>query len=46
MQATIAQYKEISGFRDYPNGFVVFEHKIEDTDRAYFAQFYAYDAAF
>lgn len=46
MQAAIAQYKEIPGFRDYPNGFVVFEHQIEDTDCVYFAQFYAHDAEF
>lgn len=46
VQAAIAQYREISGFRDYPNGFFVFEHQAEDTECVYFAQFYAHDAGF
>lgn len=46
VQAAITQYRDIPGFRDYPNGFVVFEHQIEDTEHVYLAEFYAHDPEF
>lgn len=44
ISASIKQYRNIAGFRDYPNGFVVFEHEIEgDAAEVYVASFYIHD---
>lgn len=47
VSAAIEHYKNIVGFRNYPNGFVVFEHEIEgDTANIYVAFFYIHDEAY
>lgn len=44
VSTTIKFYKNIEGFRNYPNGFVVFEHEIEgDEASIYVAFFYMHD---
>lgn len=44
VSTTIKFYKNIEGFRNYPNGFVVFEHEIEgDEAIIYVAFFYMHD---
>ena len=44
VSTTIKFYKNIEGFRNYPNGFVVFEHEIEgDVASIYVAFFYMHD---
>lgn len=44
VSTTIKFYKNIEGFRNYPNGFVVFEHEIEgDKASIYVAFFYMHD---
>lgn len=43
---SIEKYREISGFRDYPNGFAIFEHEIENVASVYLAEFYAHDPEF
>lgn len=44
VSTTIQFYKNIEGFRNYPNGFVVFEHEIEgDEASIYVAFFYMHD---
>lgn len=44
VSTTIKFYKNIEGFRNYPNGFVVFEHEIEgDETSIYVAFFYMHD---
>ena len=44
ISTTIKFYKNIEGFRNYPNGFVVFEHEIEgDEASIYVAFFYMHD---
>ena len=44
VSTTIKFYKNIEGFRNYPNGFVVFEHDIEgDEASIYVAFFYMHD---
>ena len=44
VSTTIKVYKNIEGFRNYPNGFVVFEHEIEgDEASIYVAFFYMHD---
>ena len=44
VSTTIMFYKNIEGFRNYPNGFVVFEHEIEgDEASIYVAFFYMHD---
>ncbi len=44
VSTTIKFYKNIEGFRNYPNGFVVFEHEIEgDEAGIYVAFFYMHD---
>lgn len=47
VSTTIKFYKNIEGFRNYPNGFVVFEHEIEgDEASIYVAFFYMHDEEF
>lgn len=42
--SSIEWYRHIAGFRDYPNGFTVFEHEIEgDSMTVYVASFYIHD---
>ena len=44
VSTTIKFYKNIEVFRNYPNGFVVFEHEIEgDEASIYVAFFYMHD---
>ena len=44
VSTTIKFYKNIEGFRNYPNGFVVFEHEIKgDEASIYVAFFYMHD---
>ena len=44
VSTTIKFYKNIEGFRNYPNGFVVFEHEIEGAEASiYVAFFYMHD---
>ena len=44
VSTTIKFYKNIEGFRNYTNGFVVFEHEIEgDEASIYVAFFYMHD---
>ena len=44
VSTTIKFYKNIEGFRNYPNGFVVFQHEIEgDEASIYVAFFYMHD---
>ena len=44
VSTTIKFYKNIEGCRNYPNGFVVFEHEIEgDEASIYVAFFYMHD---
>ena len=44
VSTTIKFYKNIEGFRNYPNGFVVFEHEIEGEEASiYVAFFYMHD---
>ena len=44
VSTTIKFYKNIEGFRNYPNGIVVFEHEIEgDEASIYVAFFYMHD---
>lgn len=44
VSTSIKFYKNIEGFRNYPNGFVVFEHEIEgDEASIYVAFFYMHD---
>lgn len=44
VSTTTKFYKNIEGFRNYPNGFVVFEHEIEgDEASIYVAFFYMHD---
>lgn len=44
VSTTIKFYKNIEGFRNYPNGFVVFEQEIEgDEASIYVAFFYMHD---
>lgn len=44
VSTTIKFYKNIEGFRNYPNGFVVFEHEIEEDEASiYVAFFYMHD---
>ena len=44
VSTTIKFYKNIEGFRNYPNGFFVFEHEIEgDEASIYVAFFYMHD---
>lgn len=45
--AAIEKYRSISGFRDYPNGFVVFAHEVEAyAARVYLANVYIHDAKY
>ena len=44
VSTTIKFYKNIEGFRNYPNGFVVFEHEIEGDEASInVAFFYMHD---
>lgn len=42
--SSIERYRHIAGFRDYPNGFTVFEHEIEgDAMTVYVASYFIHD---
>lgn len=43
---SIEKYRGISGFRDYPNGFAVFEHEMEYAESIYLAECYIHDFEF
>lgn len=40
VSTTIKFYKNIEGFRNYPNGFVVFEHEIEGDEASIYVAFF------
>lgn len=42
--SSIGHYRNIAGFRDYPNGFTVFEHEVEgEATVVYVASYYIHD---
>lgn len=47
VNSSIERYRNIAGFRDYPNGFTVFEHEIEGEETiVYVSSFYIHDAEY